>query len=519
MLKLIIADDEKVIREAISTIIDWNAYDIELIRLCKNGLEAYNTILDESPDIVLTDIRMPHMDGLQLIKNVSEMELDIQFIILSGYGEFEYAKAAMQYGVKHYLLKPCNEHQIVECIQKTAHDCYQKKLNSRMGKNQFLITNNMQHSVISSIINDTISCKNICLEDTIKNYEPYMDFYYTPYTLFYIYFLEEEEKEEFLSHLEQYCRKKFPHHTIHGVYVHNTMLLFFKDYAQNYDAFVRFLLQMPLSFHHVGLEIETVGYSNLKDLLHVILDKIRRFSIICYINNFRAFVTCNYTYFTEESERCYQAFMETENPDEIKHLLGLFTGIGDLNFCRQLAVSLLLKISADNPALSAIDFTDWLISLNREENLTQLKIIINDKIKQALLSKHVTSKVSTMTKQIMNYVDEHLQDQNLTLKSIAEHELYMNVNYVSRKFFKDTGVKFSHYLSDVRIRKAKEYLASNEIDKIQDIAQLVGYGNNPQYFSHLFKKMAGMTPTAYNRSLYQTAGPDPSCAPDVPSDI
>ena len=98
-----------------------------------------------------------------------------------------------------------------------------------------------------------------------------------------------------------------------------------------------------------------------------------------------------------------------------------------------------------------------------------------------------------------------MQDQNLTLKFIAENELYMNVNYVSRKFFKDTGVKFSHYLSDVRIKRAKQYLASNEADKIQDIAQLVGYGNNPQYFSHLFKKTVGMTPSAFNRSLHQTS--------------
>ena len=505
MLKLIIVDDEKVIREAISTIIDWKKYDIELRRLCKNGLEAYNAILDESPDIVLTDIRMPHMDCLQLIKNISEMDLDTQFIILSGYGEFEYAKTAMEYGVKHYLLKPCNEHQIVECIQKTAQDCYRKKLSMRMGKNQFFIANSMQHSVISCIINDTIFQKNGCLDDMVKSYEQYMDFYYTPYTLFYVYFLEEDARDLFLQGLEQYCRERIPHHTIHGIYVHCTMILFFKDHAQSYDSFIQFLLKMPLSARHMDLKIESVKYSNLKNLLHTVLDKIRRFSIIYYISDFHAFATCNYLFFTQESERLYHAFKSTGDPEEILHLLGLFTGISDLNFCRQLAVSLLLKISSDNPALSATDFTDWLISLNREDNLEQLKQLIQEKIKQALAGTPQTNKVSTMTKQIMNYVEEHLQDQNLTLKFIAENELYMNVNYVSRKFFKDTGVKFSHYLSDVRIKRAKQYLASNEADKIQDIAQLVGYGNNPQYFSHLFKKTVGMTPSAFNRSLHQTS--------------
>ena len=114
MLKMIIVDDEKIIRETIHSLIDWNSLGIDVAAVCKDGIEAFDCILDEYPDIVMTDIKMPGLSGLDLIEKVRAAQLNTEFIILSGYGEFEFARTAMRYGVKHYLLKPSNETEITQ---------------------------------------------------------------------------------------------------------------------------------------------------------------------------------------------------------------------------------------------------------------------------------------------------------------------------------------------------------------------------------------------------------------------
>ena len=132
MIKLLIVDDERIIRETIASLIDWDSLGIFLIGTAENGIEAYNRILDDYPDIVLTDIKMPGLSGLDLIQRIKEINPDTQFVILSGYGEFKFAQRAMQYGVKHYLLKPCNEEQIIACLNSAKQDY----LNALASKNE-----------------------------------------------------------------------------------------------------------------------------------------------------------------------------------------------------------------------------------------------------------------------------------------------------------------------------------------------------------------------------------------------
>lgn len=261
MWKLIIADDERIIRETIAQLIDWESLGIELIGLCRDGIEAYHMILDEAPDLVMTDIRMPGLSGIELVRKVRQTSLKVSFLILSGYDEFAYARELMKYGVKYYLLKPCNEEDMIENLRLAIRDCMEFR----------------------------------ALEDALR-------------------------------------QEKAP------------------------------------------------------------------------------------------------SGMESALPEE--------------------------RGNAD-----------------------------------------------AFAERIMAYVEKHLHESDLTLKKIAEEYLFMNVDYVSRQFKKSTNRKFSQYLTEQRIRRAKRIMRTEENVKLSYLAQRVGCGNNPQYFSQIFKKAEGVTPAKYMERL------------------
>lgn len=116
MKQILLVDDERIVLESISKTVNWHACGVTLAGVCKNAFEALEAIKNQHPDIVITDIKMPVMDGLELIHKVREFDTHVEFIILSGYGEFELAKQAMKEGVRHFLLKPCSEEEIREAV-------------------------------------------------------------------------------------------------------------------------------------------------------------------------------------------------------------------------------------------------------------------------------------------------------------------------------------------------------------------------------------------------------------------
>jgi two-component system response regulator YesN len=133
MLGVLIVDDEDIICEGLSLLVKSHGYS--LLGTASNGKDALAAILEMKPDIVITDIRMPVMDGLELVKTCSGKNIPVNFILLTGYGEFEYAHRAMSFGVKHYILKPADESEILHALDDISCSVMQRENQSMMIEN------------------------------------------------------------------------------------------------------------------------------------------------------------------------------------------------------------------------------------------------------------------------------------------------------------------------------------------------------------------------------------------------
>ncbi len=499
MLKLLIVDDEKIICDTIANIVDWTALGIQLVGTCSDGVEAYHTILDESPDIVMTDIQMPGIDGLELIERISKTNLNVHFIILSGYTEFEYAKRSMKYGVRHYLLKPCDENQIAESIKEIKKELQHDLLFQQVEKNRY---HDFQPIILQNMISEGCSISTIS-DSFFESFEQYINLYDNPYELYYIYFLEEKELNGYLEKINTYFHKNAPQLPLHKIYVTNVLLLFFPVYDSNNHEQREFFQQLQKMNNSLDLQYERSSFANITSLLKCIITKIKRYDTFYFIDKEQFSAHFNYHSLMQQSNQLTNRLL-SPHPQDIDEIITsyqkLFEMIHDKDFLIQLSGNILIMLSTHISGYSPADVVDFLTSLHSNKSIEDISQLTVKQI--ATLVKFDTTRgepYRIFIKKTLDYLDEHYADSDLTLKWIAENYLFMNVNYVSRCFQKEAGEKFSSYLVNLRIQKAKKILLANDAEKIKNIAELVGCGNNPYYFSKIFKKSTGMTPSAYIR--------------------
>ncbi len=505
MLKLLIVDDEKIIRETLSKHIPWGKLGIRVIGTAQNGLEAYDIIMDEYPDIVMTDIKMPGLSGLELLQRIKRLHPEVEFIILSGYGEFEFAREAMQCGVRHYLLKPFKEELIIQTIKEVSEEIAQKRISSDQQHQSPL--KHLDSTMLLNILNEGVARdilgKSSDFSLIYAPYHKFLDFENTPYELCYLYFVDETVLKQTVELIRNFRREYTPGLSFHILYVHQTLLFFFMSYQLEYSGLDYFMERMQLPEQMISSQYKRIHYDNLQKLLNDVIWKVKRYEVIYYDNDGALITICNYRSITKDAEHLTQLLYREDTAaakNALNELMTLLSQITDPVFFRQLSSSVLMYSASRCLFFSALNATELLLKLRTLSTTREMIQVMVPKLHEIFDKYHeVGTKSGGISARIDEYVRNNLSDSNLSLKWIAENYLYMNIDYVSKKFLKETGERFSDYLTRLRIQKAKELLSGtgSENDKILSVAEMVGCGNNPKYFSQLFRKVVGMTPSAY----------------------
>lgn len=507
MLRLLIVDDEEMICQAIANIIDWGKYNIQLIGTCTDGVDAYHTILDECPDIVMTDIRMPGISGLELIERISRTDLYTQFIILSGYGEFDYAKRAMKCGVRHYLLKPCTEKQIIDCIQDVTKDYYQAiSVRDKARDASGVLLKALHKTLIQNMIREGVSLPSLS-ESFFEPYEHYLDLTNISYQFCCIYYLEEKYLDICLKQFQAFLQENMQDTEIYLIYIKNILLFFFTNGEDSYDMLDTFFHSLVFPAQMVSIDYQRVRYPDLKTLMTMLVKRIKRYDILYFIEDTRKIPTFNYGQIVEKINRLVPRLTSEDSEEResaFLELKGILSTVSNKDFLLQLSDNLIISLGTHLSSGMLPEITGFLYTLHKEDDTAKISDLVLDYIRKVIAASPFSSRqYSPFITKLIEYIRKHYNNPDLTLKWISENYLYMNVSYVSRCFTRETGEKFSGFLMKLRVQKAKEILASSGGEKIQDVAELVGCGNTPYYFSKIFKKCTGLTPSAYVKKNYQ----------------
>lgn len=406
MKTLLIADDERTIREGIADSLNWESFGISQIFLAADGREAYELIKNERPDIAILDIIMPEMTGIEIISRFKNEVESPEFVIISGYDDFEYAREAIRNNVNNYILKPCDISEIANTIKTIISkiDCQQSIEEERqhLKKHLDLLKPQAQEQI---------------MRDFLTN---------TPTNSF-----------ELFQQVFGQCCETFQ------------LLLFCFEDPNNYSKLTIFKEYLEQTWDLSGWSFSVI----LHDDVVLIFDAEENVKI------------------KDTLKKVYKTAAETLVAN-IKSAISNQGCIKDLPEMYKRTREALRLYSSFN-------------SLKGEIPLIDVSI----------------SQYSKTIQQVIEYTRENLSNTSLTLNHIASNVLYLNPDYLGKLFKKECGVKFSDYLMNLRMEKAKQIIAKSIDLKMYEVAQQVGLGNNTAYFGQVFRKYIGMLPSEYKMKL------------------
>lgn len=498
-MKILIADDEFYARKALAKKVLQANPDVEIMGDFENGVQVLD-YLKEHPgeiDVVLTDVKMPEMDGLYLAQYLFEQELPIEVIIISGYNEFEYAKKAISFGVSNYLVKPVQKEELKEALEKISRGW--KRYEATM--KEMMVKRTLQFLSI----------------EEIASHEEWREQFLTPVfnqnrgKPFYLVIIQSREKDDWMENpsaerLLLKLKETFLGEWFYFNRFQEHILLLFGKQEEIMEQLQTFVHRANI----LGMGEVTAGMS-LEHTLAAHCPKAYQEAV--YALNQRLIEGWNQVYvFCADFKP--ENLLDKEKENLLEEAIGAKRTLQAEELTREIlfscknAYTLYVTISgifnllyrffcktgeSEKNTTHGYMLFSYRTDLYRYRTLKEVEEYVQN-IVHAMCEEQEEKKYHYIVSEILAYIAQNYQE-NISIGELAEHKYFMNSSYLSRLFKNETGQTFSAYLMEFRMRKAKEFLESDLL-KISDVAMLSGYRDVSRFIQY-FKKFYGVTPEEY----------------------
>ncbi|RKL67174.1 DNA-binding response regulator [Salipaludibacillus neizhouensis] len=515
MYDVLVVDDEINILEGIAAIVDWESIGARLAGKSSNGKMAFERIKENPPDIVVTDIKMPGMNGIELIEAVYDIFPDIRFIVLSGFNEFEFAKTAMRCGVKHYLLKPSNEKKIEEALKQIVDE-----LDMGEEKEQFIkgIQKNLQKVIPKAkeqflrefIINKKYDLKELSYYRELFGMEEKTE----SYRLLAFIIDDKNDYENLLILKEMVTSElgKARRILLSTIISERIVLLIDDSPTHSLIEKIKRVQEKWQSYYDSNFTTSISSISSITNLHSLYQEILEGMSQRFYLGS-GGIVTANDIYVEESShharsfnhEELILAIRSGNEKEAVSYLNQFFHDLtntkAEVQIVRSHCFELLMSLIRQTKTDVMDDMFKKVKDFHTYSTLQEIEKFIK-KMALEIVEINYEAKKTTQNKivnQVLVYTNAHVGEEALSLSYIASDVFFMNPDYLGKLFKKETGDKFSTYLMRLRMSEATKLIQQTDEVRVFEVAEAVGFGNNPRYFSQVFKKHTGYTPSEYKK--------------------
>ncbi len=507
MYRFVVIDDEFYFRQSLKKIVNYNDYGFEFVGEARNGQLGYDLIFEVKPDLVLVDINMPVMNGLELIEKCYNDNIDCKFVLITGYAEFEYAQKALQFKVSNYLLKPINTEELIKCLQtvRTNIDAFITKsnnLNKTLNQNKFLIRN----AVFGKLINGYYDASDEDITDEVSRYfvPCFNNFFVTlvicdetiPTDIFESIAIDQTHILAFYTPGNQLCIITNYDNKTELPQIIDTLYKSVKNFCSSeFKLFIGRAYGDILSILHSYNEAlltqqskenysqEIVSYSNINENYTTdLFSDVMRHKIIHSMSE-------------SDSEQTTMYIAEVFN--NCRHHNASYNTIAlvAINLINTIFV-IALKYSMDEFMTMHSQLINMIISTKRVDVLeSEIKKVSSDIIH------HIpVNELPALVLQIIDYVSENYKNEDLNIKYLSE-ELHTSYSYICAVFKDNMTMTLNNYISEFRLKKAKELFDNGSVN-VTMASYDVGY-KEVSYFSKCFKKKYGLSPKQYIENFQQ----------------